>query len=200
MKNTVKDEYSEILLQTKITIFYFNIFKHLYIFLWCKSEFSEAITPVFSVTWSFRNHSNILWKPWLFFQESLMNKTFWSILLKTAEQQSIQFLVEKLHFHVICLQEFNMKLTRSRRISWMRFLAESIHSLGPLSVTLSLHVPVRGKLTATPPYSSASSLNTCPLRQTKWRWCRGSTTILSSITSSWKERTEELQEVHSKKH
>ncbi len=30
------------------------------LFLWCKAEFSEAIAPVFSVTWSFRNHSNML--------------------------------------------------------------------------------------------------------------------------------------------
>ncbi len=37
------------------------IFK-LNLFLWCKAEFLiSIITPVFSVTWSFRNHSNVLW-------------------------------------------------------------------------------------------------------------------------------------------
>lgn len=83
----------------------------------------------------------------------------------------------------------------------MRFLAASTQSLGPLRVMLSLCVPVRGKLTATPPYSSASSLRTCPLRQTKWRWCRGSTTIVSSMTSSccrWNHQ-EQVQNKNRKK-
>ncbi len=30
------------------------------LFLWWKAAFSEAIAPVISVTWSFRNHSNML--------------------------------------------------------------------------------------------------------------------------------------------
>lgn len=67
--------------------------------------------------------------------------------------------------------------TRSSMISWMRFLAASTHSLAPLSVTLSLWVPDRGKLTITPPYSSAISRKTWPLRITKCRWCLGSTSM-----------------------
>ncbi len=30
------------------------------LFLWCKAGLSAVITPVFSVTWCFRNHSNML--------------------------------------------------------------------------------------------------------------------------------------------
>ncbi len=42
--------------------------------MWYKTEFSEAITPVFSVTWSFRNHSDLVLK-----------KHFWLLLmLKTV--------------------------------------------------------------------------------------------------------------------
>ncbi len=48
---------SEILLQFKITAFYLCLYVlKCNLFLWCKAEFSAAITPVFSVTWSFRNH------------------------------------------------------------------------------------------------------------------------------------------------
>ncbi len=39
-----------------------------YIYIHC-AEFSSAITPVFSITWSFRNYSNMLffWNLWYFF-------------------------------------------------------------------------------------------------------------------------------------
>ncbi len=39
------------------SFFFLKLLKNLFI---CKAEFSAAITPVFSVTWSFRNHSSIL--------------------------------------------------------------------------------------------------------------------------------------------
>ncbi len=43
--------------------FFFCIYLKKNFFLWCKAEFSVAITPVFSVTCHFRMHSNILiWK------------------------------------------------------------------------------------------------------------------------------------------
>lgn len=58
-------------------------------------------------------------------------------------------------------------LTKSSTISSMRFLAASTHSLAPLRVTFSLWEPVRGKLTITPPYSSARSRRTWPRRATK---------------------------------
>ncbi len=45
--------------QFKIII-YFNIFWNVIYFCDGKAEFSAVITPVFSVTWSFRNRSNIL--------------------------------------------------------------------------------------------------------------------------------------------
>jgi len=58
IKNTEKKKqwYCEILIQFKWMVFYLNILPNI-IYFWCKSEFSSAITPVFSVTWSFRNHT-----------------------------------------------------------------------------------------------------------------------------------------------
>ncbi len=41
-------------------VFYLNIFYNVVYFCDGKAEFSAAITPVFSVTWSFRNHSKML--------------------------------------------------------------------------------------------------------------------------------------------
>ncbi len=61
IKNTIKQEYYEILLQLKIWGF-----KFLYILRYNVSscdgnaDFSAAITPVSSATWSFRIHSNML--------------------------------------------------------------------------------------------------------------------------------------------
>ncbi len=52
-------ENSEILLQFKITVFHLNIFWIL-IYSCDQSWIFSIITPVFSVTWSFRNHSNML--------------------------------------------------------------------------------------------------------------------------------------------
>ncbi len=49
--------YCEILLQFKITAFYWEKSN---LFLWWQSWILTAITQVFSVTWSFRNHSNLL--------------------------------------------------------------------------------------------------------------------------------------------
>ncbi len=72
-------KYCEIVLQFKMTGFYFIMFWNV-IYLWPgKAEFSAAITPVFSVTWFLRNHSNNLlnmWKSWYTFDwcnTSLMN-------------------------------------------------------------------------------------------------------------------------------
>ncbi len=62
--------------------------KYNLIIQWCKSELSSAVTLVFRVMWSFRNHSNILiyyqcWKQfcclifiylWHFVQDYLMNR------------------------------------------------------------------------------------------------------------------------------
>ncbi len=63
-----------ILLQIKRTLFYDEKTD-------VKAEFTANITPVFSVTWSFRNHFNMLiwcfiflWKQWHFFQDSLEQK------------------------------------------------------------------------------------------------------------------------------
>jgi len=51
-----KQEYCKVLLQYTITVFYLSV---LFIpVMW--SWISSIITPVFSVTWSFRNHSNML--------------------------------------------------------------------------------------------------------------------------------------------
>ncbi len=44
----------------EITVFYFNIFLNVIYSCDGKAEFSAVITPVFSVTWSFRYHSNML--------------------------------------------------------------------------------------------------------------------------------------------
>ncbi len=49
----------EILLQFKITFFYFNILWNV-IYSCDQSWIVSIITPVCSVTWSFRNHSNML--------------------------------------------------------------------------------------------------------------------------------------------
>ncbi len=40
--------------------FYFNIILQLYLFLWRKADILAGITPVFSATLIFRNHSNML--------------------------------------------------------------------------------------------------------------------------------------------
>ncbi len=42
------------------TVFYFNIISNVIYFCDSKAEFSAVITPVFSVTWSFRNDSDML--------------------------------------------------------------------------------------------------------------------------------------------
>ncbi len=58
----------KVLLQFKITVFYFTFsiffYYFFYVIYYCdgKAEFSEAITPVFSVTWCFRNHSDLMLK------------------------------------------------------------------------------------------------------------------------------------------
>ncbi len=89
IKNTVNTE----ILWNIITIlnnsFLFEYIVKLYLFLWFQSCIFSIITPVFSVTWSFRNQSNmlkisdyqyskqinILWKPWyIFVHDSLMNR------------------------------------------------------------------------------------------------------------------------------
>jgi len=83
----------------KKTVFYLNIFENV-IYSCDQSWIFSIITPVFSVTWSFRNHSNMLifcwrnisdyyqcwkqscyfiflWKPWyIFFHDSLMIRKF----------------------------------------------------------------------------------------------------------------------------
>ncbi len=60
IENTVKQFNCEILLQFKISVFYFNIFENIIYSCVGKAEFSAAITSAFSVTWSFRNPSNML--------------------------------------------------------------------------------------------------------------------------------------------
>ncbi len=49
------------------------------LFLWCASWIFSIITPVFSVTWSFRNHSNILLKKhfWLLSMLKISPKFLW---------------------------------------------------------------------------------------------------------------------------
>ncbi len=63
IKNTVKNANSNIvkLLQFNITMFFIVLIFVMVIYS-CdgKTEFSASITPVFSVTWAFKNHSNIL--------------------------------------------------------------------------------------------------------------------------------------------
>ncbi len=51
-QNTVRQLCWEILLQVKITIFYFDIYFKCNLFLWCQNWVSSIITPVFSGTWS----------------------------------------------------------------------------------------------------------------------------------------------------
>ncbi len=53
-------KYFEIVLQFKRTVFYLNTFFNWIYFCDGKAEFSAAITSVFSVTWSFRNSSDML--------------------------------------------------------------------------------------------------------------------------------------------
>ncbi len=67
----------KILLRFQISIFYLNMFSNV-IYFCDQSWIVSIITSVFSVTWSFRNHSNMMiccwsWKQF-FFQDSLMNR------------------------------------------------------------------------------------------------------------------------------
>ncbi len=60
IKNTVKTVilWHFITISNNCFLFYFILKCN--VILWCKAQFSAAITPVFSVTWYFRNHSNML--------------------------------------------------------------------------------------------------------------------------------------------
>ncbi len=60
IKNTEKQQYWEILLQLKINVFNFNIILNVICSCDGTAEFSAATSRFFSVTWSFRNHSNLL--------------------------------------------------------------------------------------------------------------------------------------------
>ena len=84
----------------------------------------------------------------------------------------------------------NKKLTRSMTMSRIFFLAPSTQSFDPLMMTSELLTPLRGKLTVTPPYSSAICRSTSPRRATKWRWCLGSTLNFSSTMLSCSQHRE----------
>ncbi len=73
MKNTVNGTVKYIMLQFKTAVFYVNIYKNI-IDCCDQSWIFSIISPVFSVTWSFRNHTNMLVK-----------KHFWLLwMLKTV--------------------------------------------------------------------------------------------------------------------
>lgn len=86
--------------------------------------------------------------------------------------------------------------TKSSTISWILFLAPSTQSLDPLITTLSLLTPLRGKLTVTPPNSSAMCFRTSPRRATKYLWCFESTWISPSTTLSWSKSDKVIIEIN----
>ncbi len=77
-------EYCEILLQFKITFFYFNIFQKVIYFCDVKADVSSHYL---SVTWSFRNHYNML----IMKHFILLSKLKTVVLLKIFVETVIHF-------------------------------------------------------------------------------------------------------------
>jgi len=95
-----KQKKTVISLHFKTMVFYLNILSNIFILV-IKAEFS-----VFSVTWSFRNHSNMMiyyqyqlsnyyidinYQTWNFFQDSLVNEKFKT---NKEEKNNIYFQIE----------------------------------------------------------------------------------------------------------
>ncbi len=78
IKNTEKQQYWEIL-QLKINVFNFNIILNVICSCDGTAEFSAATSHFFSVTWSSRNHSNLL----IWCSRNIKHKTFLLRMLKT---------------------------------------------------------------------------------------------------------------------
>ncbi len=74
IKNTVKHLYCTMLLWFKITVI------NVIIFLWCKAKYSSAITSLLGVTWSLRNHSNMV--IWIFHNRIINAKNRLIVLWK----------------------------------------------------------------------------------------------------------------------
>ena len=93
--------------------------------------------------------------------------TFWRSNCQYSAKSTYNQLLQQITILHLASEECFCQPTRSATISRMRFLAPSTHSFAPFNTTLSLLTPVRGKLTMTPPNSSAICRSTSPRRATK---------------------------------